>query len=123
MFCCYFVDYFITKKTKIRYAKFQFCILNDFDMQSNHNSLKSIFNNPTYFYSSKNKTRLKTCIGFHFMLSVLMALKLLPEVLDKLDVFVLEIEELLIPKVILTNTYGSSLTKIGVTSIVNVKDC
>ena len=57
------------------------------------------------------------------MLSVLMALKLLPEVLDKLDVFVLEIEELLIPKVILTNTYGSSLTKIGVTSIVNVKDC
>ena len=91
--------------------------------ESNHNSLKSIFNNPTYFYSSKNKTRLKTCIGFHFMLSVLMALKLLPEVLDKLDVFVLEIEELLIPKVILTNTYGSSLTKIGVTSIVNVKDC
>ena len=59
------------------------------------------------------------------MLSVLMALKLLPEVLDKLDVFVLEIEELLIPKVILTNTYGSSLTitQIGVTSIVNVKDC
>ena len=57
------------------------------------------------------------------MLFVLMALKLLPEVLDKLDVFVLEIEELLIPKVISTNTYGLSLTiaKIGVSSVVNVK--
>ena len=76
----------------------------------NCNSLNFIPNYSTYFYSSKNKTRLKTCIGFHFMLFVLMALKLLPEVLDKLDVFVLEIEELLIPKVILTNTYGLSLT-------------
>ena len=28
-----------------------------------------------------------------------MVLKLLPEVLDKLDIFILEIEELLIPKV------------------------
>ena len=56
------------------------------------------------------------------MLFVLMALKLLPEVLDKLDVFVLEIEELLIPKVISTNNYGLSLTiKMGVSSVVNVK--
>ena len=57
------------------------------------------------------------------MLFVLMALKLLPEILDKLDVFILEIEELLIPKVISTNNYGLSLTiaKMGVNSVVNVK--
>jgi hypothetical protein len=35
----------------------------------------------------------------HSLLSIIMALKLLPEVLDKFDIFVLEIEELLIPKV------------------------
>ena len=52
--------------------------------------------------SSKNKTTLKRCIGFHFLLFVIMALKLLPEILDKLDIFVLEIEELLIPKVIIS---------------------
>jgi len=51
-----------------------------------------------YHVSSKNKTSLKRCIVFHFLLFVLMALKLLPEILDKLDIFVLEIEELLIPK-------------------------
>ena len=87
--------------------------------RTEYNCLKSISSNSTYIYSSKNKTRLKTCVGFHFMLFVLMALKLLPEVLDKLDVFVLEIEELLIPKVILTNIYGLSLT---ITSVVIVKN-
>ena len=51
------------------------------------------------FFSSQNKSRLKWNIFFHSLLSILMALKLLPEVLDKLDIFILEIEELLIPKV------------------------
>jgi len=47
---------------------------------------------------SKNKSRLKWNIFAHALLFVLMAMKLLPEVLDKLDVFILEVEELLIPK-------------------------
>jgi len=51
-----------------------------------------------YHVSSQNKSRLKWNIFFHSLLSILMALKLLPEVLDKLDIFILEIEELLIPK-------------------------
>ena len=37
-----------------------------------------------------------------------MALKLLPELLDKLDIFVLEIEELLVPKVLKINFKISS---------------
>ena len=53
-----------------------------------------------FTFSSKNKSRLKWNLFFHSLLFVLMAMKLLPEVLDKLDIFILEIEELLIPKVI-----------------------
>ena len=37
-----------------------------------------------------------------------MAMKLLPEVLDKLDVFILEVEELLIPKVYISELGQSS---------------
>ena len=51
------------------------------------------------YFSSQNKSRLKSSIIIHCLLFVVMALKLLPEVLDKLDIFILEIEELLIPKV------------------------
>jgi len=47
---------------------------------------------------SQNKSRLKSSIIIHCLLFVVMVLKLLPEVLDKLDIFILEIEELLIPK-------------------------
>ena len=55
------------------------------------------FNNK--YFSSQNKSRLKSSIIIHCLLFVVMVLKLLPEVLDKLDIFILEIEELLIPKV------------------------
>ena len=51
------------------------------------------------YFSSQNKSRLKSSIIIHFLLFVVMVLKLLPEILDKLDIFILEIEELLIPKV------------------------
>jgi len=73
-------------------------LLDDLFMSPSETQLLSMQKTLSNIEISKNKTRLKTCVGFHFMLFVLMALKLLPEVLDKLDVFVLEIEELLIPK-------------------------
>ncbi len=46
-----------------------------------------------------NKSRLKWAVTSHMLLFGLMCAKLLPEVLDRLDVFVLELEELFIPKV------------------------
>ena len=52
-----------------------------------------------YENNSPFKSGLKTCIFFHLLLFFVMLLKLSPVILDKLDVFVLEIEELEIPKV------------------------
>merc|ERR1712008_623964 len=43
--------------------------------------------------SAQNKERLKWSIFIHYILLFLMLTKLMPEVLDKLDVFVLEVEE------------------------------
>ncbi|XKL62842.1 hypothetical protein PGB90_002675 [Kerria lacca] len=51
-----------------------------------------------YFISAQNKSRLKYCIFFHFILFFIMLAKLSADILDKLDIFVLEIEELEIPK-------------------------
>ncbi|XP_050521681.1 protein jagunal [Daktulosphaira vitifoliae] len=51
-----------------------------------------------YKLSVQNKSRLKYCILFHYLLFFLMVAKLCPDVLDRLDIFVLEIEELEIPK-------------------------
>lgn len=56
-----------------------------------------------YDFSVQNKIRLKYCILFHYLIFFLMVAKLCPDVLDKLDIFVLEIEELEIPKVIKFN--------------------
>ncbi|XP_022163535.1 protein jagunal [Myzus persicae] len=54
-----------------------------------------------YKISVQNKSRLKYCILFHYILFFLMGAKLCPDVLDRLDIFVLEIEELEIPKPLL----------------------
>jgi len=51
-----------------------------------------------YHLSAVNKSRLKTCIFFHILLFFLMLFKLSPLLLDRLDIFVLEIEELEVPK-------------------------
>lgn len=51
-----------------------------------------------YHVSVVNKSRLKSCIFLHFLLFLLMCLKLSQDVLDRLDVFIMEIEELEIPK-------------------------
>lgn len=50
-------------------------------------------------FSAQNKSRLKYCIFFHYLLFFAMLAKLSADILDRLDIFILEIEELQIPKV------------------------
>lgn len=45
-----------------------------------------------------NKNRLKWAISLHFYLVFLVLTKLTPDILDRLDIFVLELEELFVPK-------------------------
>ena len=51
----------------------------------------------TNFQRVQDKARLKWAIFSHYLLLFVMILKLTPEVLDRLDVFVLEVEELFVP--------------------------
>lgn len=51
--------------------------------------------------SALNKSRLKYCIFFHYLLFFVMLLKLSADILDRLDIFILEIEELRVPKPLL----------------------
>ncbi|ODN06375.1 Protein jagunal [Orchesella cincta] len=51
-----------------------------------------------YQLSALNKSRLKSCIFVHILLFFILLLKLTPDVLDRLDIFVLELEELEVPK-------------------------
>ncbi|GLV46301.1 jagunal [Carabus blaptoides fortunei] len=51
-----------------------------------------------YQISALNKSRLKYCIFFHYLLFFAMLAKLSADILDKLDIFILEIEELQIPQ-------------------------
>jgi len=50
-----------------------------------------------YKISVANKSRLKTCFFLQLIMTVVMFVKLLSDILDKLDIFILEIEELEIP--------------------------
>lgn len=45
-----------------------------------------------------NKSRLRYCIFFHYLLFFVMLIKLAPDILDRLDIFILEVEELYVPK-------------------------
>jgi len=47
---------------------------------------------------AETKSKLKWTTLFHYTLGALMLLKLVPEILDKLDIFVMEVEELFLPK-------------------------
>jgi len=51
-----------------------------------------------YETSVENKYRLKWCIFLHFLLTVLMLVKLSDDILDRLDIFILSLQELYIPK-------------------------
>jgi hypothetical protein len=53
---------------------------------------------PLFKLSALYKSRLKVCIFLHFLLFLLMCAKLSEDVLDRMDVFILELEELYIPK-------------------------
>lgn len=46
-----------------------------------------------------NKSRLKYCIFYHYLLFFVMLAKLSADILDRLDIFILEIEELRVPQV------------------------
>ena len=50
-------------------------------------------------YSAQSKSRLKACLFFHILLFFLMVAKLSADIFDRLDIFILELEELEIPKV------------------------
>ncbi|XP_072750342.1 protein jagunal [Anoplolepis gracilipes] len=51
-----------------------------------------------YQVSATNKSRLKYCIFFHYLLFFVMLAKLSADILDYLDIFILEVEELQIPQ-------------------------
>ncbi|CAH1635897.1 unnamed protein product [Spodoptera littoralis] len=51
-----------------------------------------------YQISALNKSRLKYCVFFHHIMFLVMLAKLSADILDKLDIFILEIEELQIPQ-------------------------
>ncbi|CAG9135757.1 hypothetical protein JYU34_004850 [Plutella xylostella] len=51
-----------------------------------------------YHISAVNKSRLRSAMFFHCALTVLLLMKVGVDLLDRLDIFILEIEELQIPK-------------------------
>ncbi|XP_058799738.1 protein jagunal [Phymastichus coffea] len=51
-----------------------------------------------YQISAMNKSRLKYCMVFHYVLFSVMLAKLSADILDRLNIFILEIEELQIPQ-------------------------
>jgi len=51
-----------------------------------------------YYVSAQTKSKLKWNNLFHFALGFVLLAKLLPAILDRLDIFIMEIEELFIPK-------------------------
>ncbi|OXU25864.1 hypothetical protein TSAR_015289 [Trichomalopsis sarcophagae] len=53
---------------------------------------------PHYQNSAMNKSRLKYCIFFHYILFFVMLAKLSADILDRLNIFILEIEELQVPQ-------------------------
>jgi len=44
-----------------------------------------------------NKGRLRKCVFAHLLLALVMIVKLVPDILDRLDIFILEVEELEVP--------------------------
>lgn len=55
------------------------------------------FRDFSFVISATNKSRLKCCIFLHYLLFFAMLAKLSADILDRLDIFILEIEELRVP--------------------------
>ncbi|KFM59678.1 Protein jagunal, partial [Stegodyphus mimosarum] len=53
---------------------------------------------PLFRLSALYKSRLRFCIFLHFLLFLVMCAKLSQDILDRMEVFILELEELYIPK-------------------------
>lgn len=51
-----------------------------------------------YRISAQSKSRLKACLFFHILLFFLMLAKLSADIFDRLDIFIMELEELEVPK-------------------------
>lgn len=51
-----------------------------------------------YRISAQSKSRLKACLFFHILLFFAMLAKLSADIFDRLDIFIMELEELEIPK-------------------------
>ncbi|XP_068202538.1 protein jagunal homolog 1 [Palaemon carinicauda] len=67
-----------------------------------------------------NKGRLRKCVFAHLLLALLMVVKMVPHILDRLDIFVLEIEELEVPEPLIWEYVwlGGSLSSfLGLTAI------
>lgn len=64
--------------------------------------------------SALNKSRLKFCIFFHYLLFFVMLGKLSADILDKLDIFILEIEELRVPKPLWWVIFASYITALKI---------
>lgn len=52
----------------------------------------------SFFFSALYKSRLRSCIFLHVVLFLVMLAKLSEDILDRMDIFVLELQELFIPK-------------------------
>ncbi|XP_066954706.1 protein jagunal isoform X1 [Macrobrachium rosenbergii] len=67
-----------------------------------------------------NKGRLRKCVFAHLLLALLMVVKMVPHILDRLDIFVLEIEELEVPEPLVWEYVwlgGSLASFLGLTAI------
>lgn len=73
-------------------------ILDEIFMEPTEDSLKAYNRVIMKAKSVQNKGRLKWSIFMHYVLVFAIITKLMPEILDKLDIFVLEVEELFVPK-------------------------
>ena len=69
-----------------------------FGPQRNRGMSKS-YNVFCLYFSAQTKSRLKWSILVHALMTLVMLAKLMPEILDRIDIFVLEVEELFLPKV------------------------
>lgn len=50
-----------------------------------------------YQISALNKGRLRKCVFAHLLLALVMGVKLVPDLLDRMDIFIMEVEELEVP--------------------------
>jgi len=78
--------------------KGQYGLLDDLFLKPDPSQISSVRRALRIRNIAETKSKLKWTTFFHLTLGALMLAKLLPEILDKLDIFVMEVEELFLPK-------------------------